>query len=234
VTTAFENARAHPCSLSVVPGVYAPQEDSWLLIDAMDRSGAVAGALVADLCTGSGVVAINAASQGAAAVTAFDVSPDAVRCARVNAAAAGVYVDVHLGSWARAREFGPFDLVVSNPPYVPHDHGVCSVVDGVDPAAAAAWDAGPDGRLVLDPLCTAAAGLLAEGGTLLLVHSEFAGVDRSLNLLRSTGMTAEVVAQRWIPFGPVLSARAQWLERTGRLEPARRTEQLSVIRARKP
>jgi release factor glutamine methyltransferase len=35
-----------------------------------------------------------------------------VRCARVNAVCAGVDVDVHLGSWARAVEFAPFDLVV--------------------------------------------------------------------------------------------------------------------------
>jgi release factor glutamine methyltransferase len=96
-----------------------------------------------------------------------------------------------------------------------------------------AWDAGYDGRLVLDPLCTSANELLARGGTLLLVQSEFAGPRETLAELASTGLDAEVVAWEWIPFGPVLSSRAQWLEETGRLEPGRREEELLVIRADK-
>lgn len=217
--------------VAVADGVYPPQEDSQLLITTMCDLGTARGARVADLCTGSGVVAINAAWQGAAEVTAFDTSPAAVRCARANAVAAGVRMDVHLGSWARAREFGAFDLIVSNPPYVPHDPDVDYGLGGT--AEPSAWEAGPDGRLVLDPLCRAAAALLDDGGTLLLVHSEFAGLHRSVRALRATGLAADIVAQCEIPFGPVLSGRARWLERVGLLEPGRRTERLGVIRAQK-
>jgi release factor glutamine methyltransferase len=217
-----------------MPGVYAPQEDSLLLVDAMDHSGLVNGARVADLCTGSGVLALSAAGQGAAAVSAFDISPAAVRCARANAAAAGVSLDVHLGSWARATEFGPFDLVVSNPPYVPHDPAFRGAAVDVDSIETTTWDGGADGRLVLDPLCSTATGLLAGGGTLLLVQSEFSDVARTLTLLRDTGLTAEVVAHQDIAFGPVLSARADWLVEAGLLDGPRRTERLSVIRADKP
>src|SRR6185369_1084012 len=110
--------------LIAAEGVYAPQEDSQFLIDVMEKSGLALDRRVADLCTGSGVVAIAAAEQGASEVAAFDVCLKAVRCARMNALAVGVDVDVHLGSWARAAEFGPFDLVVCNPPYVPHDPDV--------------------------------------------------------------------------------------------------------------
>ena len=98
-------------------------------------------------CAPAAVLAITAAAQGASAVTAFDICARAVRCARVNAVCAGVDVDVHLGSWARAVEFAPFDLVVCNPPYVPHDPGVNNAL----PAAfgpTRAWNAGYDGRLV--------------------------------------------------------------------------------------
>jgi release factor glutamine methyltransferase len=102
-------------------GVYAPQEDTQLLVDVMEKTGLAHGHRVADLCTGSGVVAIAACEQGAAEVTAFDICSRAVQSARTNAAAAGVDVDVHLGSWARAAEFGPYDLIVCNPPYVPDD-----------------------------------------------------------------------------------------------------------------
>jgi release factor glutamine methyltransferase len=209
-------------------GVYAPQHDSHLLLDLLEQSGLARGRRVADLCTGSGVLAIGAAEQGASAVTAFDISQRAVRCARANARAAGVKVDVHLGSWTRALEFRPFDVVVCNPPYVPHD-GETSPEAG----PAWAWNAGADGRLVLDPLCEAAPALLDSGGTILFVHSELSGVDKSVEALRSVGLKAEVIARQLIPFGPVLTARAEWLERTGRLPVGRREEELAVIRADK-
>jgi release factor glutamine methyltransferase len=177
--------------------------------------------------------AIAACEQGAAEVTAFDIRPRAVPCARANAAAAGVDDAVHLGSWARALEFGPYDLIVCNPPYVPHDPSVEGAPLPSHLGPARAWDAGYDGRLVLDPLCGTANDLLADGGTMLLVQSEFAGPRQTLAQLASSGLDAEVIAWQWIPFAPVLLSRAQWLEDTGRLEPGRREEALLVIRADK-
>jgi release factor glutamine methyltransferase len=213
--------------------VYVPREDSQLLIDVMEKTGLARGSRVADLCTGTGIVAIAACEQGASQVTAFDICPRAVHCARTDAATAGLDVSVHLGSWARAVEFGPYDLVVCNPPYVPHDPSVDpQLLFDIGPARA--WDAGYDGRLVLDPLCATAPQLLAGGGTLLLVQSEFAGPRETLAALASAGLDTEVVAYQWIPFGPVLTSRAEWLEETGRLEPGRREEELLVIRADKP
>ncbi|MCV7227987.1 HemK2/MTQ2 family protein methyltransferase [Mycolicibacterium komossense] len=228
MTTAYSNP-----DVAVMPGVYAPQQDSRLLIDTMRNLGVAAGRRVADLCTGSGVAALAAAAQGAETVTAFDVSPAAVRCARGNALSAAANVDVHLGSWARAREFGPFDLVTSNPPYVPHDPANDEAAVSTRFGRPLAWDAGRDGRLVLNPLCATVRDLLDDDGVLLLVHSEFAGLTRSLGILGDNGMSAQIVAEQWIPFGPVLSARAAWLEQTGLLQAGRRVERLAVIRAQR-
>jgi release factor glutamine methyltransferase len=226
VTTAYNDLGD---TVLAAEGVYVPQQDSYLLLDLLGQVGAAAGQRVADLCTGSGVLAIGAAQQGAAAVTAFDICPRAVRCARANALAAGVQVDVHLGSWTRALEFRPFDIVVCNPPYVPTDGETIAA----DSGPAWAWDAGTDGRLVLDPLCEAAPALLDDGGIILLVQSEFSDVDKTLASLRSGALDTEVIARQLIPFGPVLAARAGWLERTGRLPVGRREEELVVIRAEK-
>lgn len=232
MTTAY-NPELHPISTIVVAdGVYAPQEDSQLLVDVMEKTGLAVGRTVADLCTGTGVVAVNAAGQGASAVAAFDICQRAVRCARSNALAHNAAVDVHLGSWARAAEFGPFDLITCNPPYVPHDPDDMATTGVTGPARA--WDAGQDGRMVLDPLCAAAPDLLADGGSLLLVQSEFANPRKTLADLSAAGLDADIVAWQWVPFGPVLSSRAEWLEETGRLEPGRREEELLVIRADKP
>lgn len=230
MTTAYDA----PAGLIALAGVYAPQEDSQFLIDVMEKTGLAHGRRVADLCTGTGVVGIAARKQGASQVTAFDVCSRSVRCARMNASSAGVDVDVHLGSWARATEFGPFDLVVCNPPYVPHDPDVPGAPIPSEIGSARAWDAGHHGRLVLDPLCAAVPDMLAPGGTFLLVQTEFAVPRQTLAALAETGLDAEIVAYQWIPFGPVLESRASWLEDTGRLESGRREEELVVIRAERP
>lgn len=228
MTTAYTDLGTTPA------GVYPPQEDSQLLIDAMVAAGLAPGATVADLCTGSGVVALAAEAAGAAEVTAFDICPAAVAHARRNARAAGANLSVHRGSWARATEFGPFELVLANPPYVPQAPVDDTDEIPADAGPAQAWNAGADGRMVLDPMCVAAPLLLAEGGTMLIVHSECSDVDRTIDALRSQGMSADVVAQQLIPFGPVMTARADWLMSAGLLARGCERERIVVIRADAP
>lgn len=225
-------ARSDLWPSNVPAEVYPPQEDSQLLIDTATESGTLAQAGVADLCTGSGVVGIAAAAAGAGSVRAFDLCPHAVQAAKSNAAVAGVDVAVHLGPWTRAAEFGPYDVILSNPPYVPDFD---DEREQIPPVAGPplSYNGGFDGRSILDPLCRAVAEFLTPGGSFFLVHSEFSGVDRSLQQLRDADLDADVVARQAIPFGPVLTARAPWLERTRLLEPGRRTEELVVIRADK-
>ncbi|ORB02609.1 methylase [Mycolicibacter minnesotensis] len=215
-----------------VDGVYVPQADSQLLIETIERTCLAHRASVLDLCTGSGVAAIAAAELGADRVTAFDICSRAVRCARDNARAAGVDIAVRQGPWDDALRYAPFDLVVANPPYVPSPRHGGPVRSAGGPEWS--WNGGADGRLVLDPLCHSAAALLGKGGSLLLVQSALAGVGQSLVALRAVGLTAQVAAVRHIPFGPVLSAHAGWLESTGQVPYGCRVEQLVVIRADKP
>jgi release factor glutamine methyltransferase len=223
-----------PGELTAPEGVYAPQHDSELLTEVLQSTGLARSGRVVDLCTGGGVAAISAAVQGAEDVMAFDVSAEAVRCARHNAFTAGVDVDVRLGTWLLAIEFGPFDLVVCNPPYVPQPPGGDVEVIPAQAGPATAFNAGVDGRQILDPLCAVAPDLLTDDGTLLIVHSEFSDVDASLAVLRRAGLKASVIARQWVPFGPVLTARAGWLQRQGLLEQGRRLEELVVIRADVP
>ena len=223
-----------PCDSLDIDGVYPPQHDSLLLIDALEKTELAQGRRVLDLCTGSGVIAIAAAEFGAASVTAFDICPHAVRCSRGNAVHAGVEILVRQGSCSGALDYAPFDVIVSNPPYVPTPPAGDTNVIPMTAGPAWAWNAGIDGRMVLDPLCESVAGMLAAGGSMLLVQSALSGIDQSLDSLRSTGLDAEVIASQLIPFGPVLSARAGWLEVTGRIKRGCRTEELVVIRADKP
>ncbi|ULN54680.2 methyltransferase [Mycolicibacillus parakoreensis] len=233
LTTCAPRSAARPRGAPpVADGVYVPQEDSQLLIGVMASMGLVHRKRVLDLCTGSGVVAIAAAELGARGVTAVDICPRAVRCAAANARAAGVDVDVRQGPWTHALTVAPFEAVVVNPPYVPTPPGAAPPAVVGSPARS--WDGGVDGRAVLGPLCGSAGALLCPGGVLLMVQSEFADVDRSLLDLWAAGLSAEVVAEQRIPFGPVLSSRLDWLQRSGRMVPGCRSERLVVIRADKP
>ncbi|HEY5161151.1 MAG TPA: peptide chain release factor N(5)-glutamine methyltransferase [Gaiellaceae bacterium] len=73
---------------------------------------------VLDAGTGSGAIALAIADEHpGACVVALDVSAEALELARENVEACGLAVELRLGDISRPIE-GPFDLVVSNPPYV--------------------------------------------------------------------------------------------------------------------
>ncbi|MFJ5775493.1 HemK2/MTQ2 family protein methyltransferase [Streptomyces sp. NPDC093094] len=209
------------------PGVYAPQEDTALLADVLADESLAPGAAVLDLGTGTGALALDAARQGSC-VTAVDVSWRAACAARVNAWRAGLPVRVRRGNLFAPVRGQSFDLILANPPYVPAPGG------GRPRGAARAWDAGPDGRLVLDRICREAPALLRPGGVLLLVHSALSGPDRTLGRLAAAGLRAAVVRRRRIAFGRVLRGRLEWLRERGALSAADETEELVVVRAELP
>lgn len=209
--------------LIALPGVYAPQEDTALLAGALRREALPPRARVLDMGTGTGVLAVAAARRGAR-VTAVDISRPAVWTARLNALLARTRVRVLRGDLAGPVEGSTFDLVVANPPYVPSPRPPGR-------GAARAWDAGHDGRLVLDRICGEAPRLLRPGGVLLLVHSALSGERSTLARLQSAGLTAEVTVRRRVALGPVLRSRRSWLCGRGLLPPGGQNEELVVIRA---
>jgi release factor glutamine methyltransferase len=214
-----------PLRMVRLPGVYRPQEDTWLLAEALRKAAMRPGSRVLDVCTGSGALAVAAAKLGAGSVAALDISKRAVATARLNGLLRGLPVRASRGSLLDATVRGPFDVVLANPPYVPCE------LDIVPTGRARAWDAGPDGRALLDPLCQGAPALLARQGFLLLVQSEVSGVDESVRQLRAAGLKASVVARARIPFGPVMRGRTDFLRKTGLVEAEQRYEELVVIRA---
>ncbi|MFI0238645.1 HemK2/MTQ2 family protein methyltransferase [Streptomyces sp. NPDC016845] len=206
-------------------GVYAPQYDTDLLLRALHEERVDAWTDVLDLGTGTGALAVAAARLGAR-VTAVDRSWRAVWTARLNARLNRAPVTVRHGDLASAFPPASFDLILSNPPYVPSPS---AALPSRGPARA--WDGGLDGRSVVDGVCDAAPRALRPGGTLLMVHSQLCDADASLMRLAGHGMSAAVIDKAHVPFGPVTLARRSWLCAQGRLDDAATHEELVVIRA---
>ncbi|MGW0122999.1 HemK2/MTQ2 family protein methyltransferase [Streptomyces sp. NPDC003327] len=207
------------------PGVYAPQGDTELLLESLAREQLKPGQRTLDLCTGTGILAVAAARRGAEA-TAIDISGASVATARLNAALHRCRVRVVRGDLVAPVAGERFDLVTVNPPYVP-----ASAPGAPTSGPERAWDAGPDGRLLLDRICRAAPTVLAPDGVMLVVQSSLADVGASLAALARRGLRARVAARHTQPFGPVMRARAAWFEQRALCRPGARSEELVVIRA---
>jgi release factor glutamine methyltransferase len=213
--------------LVTLPGVFRPISDTWLLADALDREPLSPGARVLDLCSGSGALAIRAALGGPRVVTAVDVSRRAVLTIRANAALNRVRVRALRGDLFSAVAGERFDAIVSNPPYVP------SPTDDLPARGRSrAWDAGRDGRALLDRICDRARAHLRPGGRLLLVHSSLLGVEPTVDALRARGLEVDVPLRERGPLGPLMDGRRDHLEAAGMLEPGQREEDVLVFRAR--
>jgi release factor glutamine methyltransferase len=207
-----------------VPGVFQPRPDTWMLIDAVRHEPLRPGTRVLDLCTGSGAIAVAAALRGAS-VTAVDVSRRALLSVRLNARLNGVRVRVRRGDLFDAVRGERFDLIVANPPYLPAEDDALP-----ERGRARAWDAGRDGRAVLDPLCAAAAAHLQPGGAILIVHSSVSDIDMTMHSLQATSLSVDLVAEHDGPLGPLLRGRRDLLCDAGLLEHGADSERVAIVR----
>jgi release factor glutamine methyltransferase len=202
------------------PGVYRPRSDTAMLAEHL---GDLTGARVLELCSGSGALALTAVARGAAGVVAVDRCARAVAAIRLNGWLNRLPVDARRGDLLDALRPGErFDVIVANPPYVPVDPAVTRT----DPR----WDAGADGREVLDRIVDGAPGRLAPGGRLVLVQSDVADSDATCRHLERHGLGTVERHRRSGPLGPILQARREHLTHLGVLDGP--TETLSVISAR--
>jgi release factor glutamine methyltransferase len=155
--------------LSVDDRVLVPRADTETLVQwALDLlPEATAGQRVLDLGTGSGAIALSLARhRPQARVSAVDASVDALVVARTNATRLGLQVQFIQSSWLDAvRE--PFDLMVSNPPYIAQDDPHLAAL-AHEPRAALV--AGADGLQDLRQIISQSPAHLTPGGWLLLEH----------------------------------------------------------------
>jgi release factor glutamine methyltransferase len=164
---------------AVSPAVLVPRPETECLVDAaLARLPAGRAPRVLDLGTGSGAIAVSIELERPdAEVVATDASAEALAVARANAASLGAArVAFRAGDWwgALPADTPPFDLVVSNPPYVADaDPHLLDPALRREPRAALA--SGPDGLDAIDAIVAGAPSRLAPGGWLLLEHGRDQG-----------------------------------------------------------
>jgi release factor glutamine methyltransferase len=187
----------------VSPDTLIPKVDTELFVgtvlDELARRPLQPGPRVLELCAGSGCMAIFLAKRlPDARVVATDVSREALAVAGRNVARHGVGDRVVLGlgdMWEPVAALAadrPFDLIVSNPPYIPTGEisGMGRHVAEHEPHLA--LDGGADG---LDPhrrILDAAADYLAPGGRLFLEHEWYHGTAARALADRSPGRYDDV------------------------------------------
>jgi release factor glutamine methyltransferase len=210
--------------LIILPGVLRPPSDAELLAGVLGREGGLVGRDALDVCAGTGVLALTAAQLEARAV-AIDLSRRAVLNTRLNARLNGLAVTALRGDLFAPVRGRRFDVIVSNPPYIPAEPG------GSSRGRARAWDAGPDGRDFLDRLCAEAPAHLRPGGRILLVHSSLSRPEETERRLAEHGLEAAVVAEHDGELGEIGRARADYLRSLGVVDETLR-ERMVVVEGR--
>ena len=177
----------------VTPDVLDPRADTETLIGAVLALAKGRGPLrILDLGTGTGAIVVTLLAElPEATAVASDLSAAALQVAKGNAEALGV---ANRARFVQANWFdgvaGQFDLIVSNPPYIPLGDiaGLAVDVREFDPPKA--LDGGPDGLEAYRRLASGAGGHLAPKGHIILEIG--AGQENAVNdLFRGQGFVQE-------------------------------------------
>ncbi|MEV4945533.1 methyltransferase [Streptomyces sp. NPDC053755] len=167
--------------------VLFPTDCGLSLVAALDGEHALDldGVHALDVGCGSGLYTVALLAAGAAHVTALDINAASAPETRSNVELNGLdtgrlsCVTADLAQYTPPRRF---DLVVTNPPHLPHDPSYAT-----DNGLETALVAGRNGRALYDAVVARMDDLLAPGGRLIMAHSSLADVPRTIADLEMRG-----------------------------------------------
>lgn len=198
---------------AVTPATLIPRPDTELLVELIVAALGDRAAQVADVGTGSGVVAISVARAcPAAQVTATDIDAEALLVAGANARKLGANIACVQGAWLAPLADASLDLIAGNPPYLAEDDPHLEVGDlRFEPRRALV--SGSDGLDAIRDIVSSAPRCLRRGGLLMLEHgwTQAAAVRA---LLREAGFV-EVGSARDLA-GHERVTQGRWIDAPGR------------------
>ncbi|MCH5265621.1 MAG: peptide chain release factor N(5)-glutamine methyltransferase [Lachnospiraceae bacterium] len=144
--------------------VLIPRQDTECLVEEVLKKSW--GREVLDLCTGSGCIGISLAALGNChSVTMTDISEGALRVAERNARKNGVQVSLLRSDLFTSVE-GTFDIIVSNPPYIPTAEVETLMPEVREHEPRLALDGAGDGLLFYNSIIKESGHFLRKGGWL--------------------------------------------------------------------
>lgn len=175
----------------VTPGVFIPRPDTEILVmAALDAAKSRPSPGILELCAGTGCVSISLAKNlPTAQLTAIELHavPFDVARRNIDRHSVGDRIQLLQGDlFAPLPPGSRFDLIVSNPPYIPTAEMGELAADIRNHEPATALDGGADGLDVIRRIAAAAADFLNPGGWLLLEFDP-AQAHAGTELLRETG-----------------------------------------------
>ena len=184
----------------VLPDVYEPCDDTYLLMEAALKEVRPTDSVL-EVGTGCGVIAKRVA-ECARCVIATDKNPRAVENAKLNG------VEAIMGDLFADLD-SQFDLIIFNPPYLPSGR------DAPGDWQTQAWGGGPSGREVIVRFLSQVGNYLTQKGRVLLVISSITGYKEVTQLMHAQFKIVRAIAERKFFFETlyvVLGAEAKQAE----------------------
>lgn len=168
--------------IKIIPLVYEPSEDSFLLAEAalFEIKGTER---ILEVGCGSGIISAVIKANMKAKIIGIDINPHAVACTRQNG------IDVIRGDLLSCIK-RKFDVIIFNPPYLPTRNEE-RTKDWIN----AAIDGGYDGRETINRFLEEAGNHLIENGRILMLVSSLTGIEEVKSRMKSLNYEVEEIMQ---------------------------------------
>ncbi|NOR85556.1 methyltransferase domain-containing protein [archaeon] len=174
--------------------VYEPDDDTFLIVDNLEKLNISKNNTVLEVGIGSGIVSLFLAKL-AKTVTGVDINKHAVELSIQNAVLNNIKNVSFFESdlFDKIDDKSKFDLIIFNLPYVPTE-------EIIDEPIAKAWDGGANGRKVTDRFLSEAINYITLNGKICVLDSSLSNYKKTILFLENNGFKTKIIAEKKLSF----------------------------------